>query len=181
MNIFILLAEAAKPGQVEEIAERFGVDWPHLGAQTISFGIVCVLLHRFAYRPVLAMLETRRQRIAEGLANADKIKAELAQTEAQRREILAKAGTQASAMVEEAHVAAARVLEKETQNAQAQAQRILSEARDAAAREHDQMLADLKRELGHLVVQTTAAVAGRILTPEDQQRIAEETAKQVAA
>jgi F-type H+-transporting ATPase subunit b len=181
MNIFLLLAQADNPGQVQQIAERFGVDWPHLGAQMISFGIVCVLLHRYAYRPVLAMLEARRQRIAEGLANADKIKAELAGTEEQRRDVLAKAGAQANTLAEEARAAAARLLQQETQNAQAQAQRILADARDAADREHDRMLADLKRELGHLVVQTTAAVAGRILTPEDQKRIAEETAKQVAA
>ena len=42
------------------------------------------------------------------------------------------------------------------------------------------MLAELKREVGHLVVQATAAVTGKILTPEDQRRLAEETAKQVA-
>ena len=41
------------------------------------------------------------------------------------------------------------------------------------------MLAELKREVGHLVVQATAAVTGKILTPDDQQRLAEETAKQV--
>jgi F-type H+-transporting ATPase subunit b len=43
------------------------------------------------------------------------------------------------------------------------------------------MLAELKREVGRLVVQTTAVVAGRILTPEDQHRLAEETARQVSA
>ena len=70
--------------QVKEIANTFGVDWPHLIAQVISFSIVCVLLYFFAYKRVLAMLEERRQRIAEGLANAEKIKAELARAEAQR-------------------------------------------------------------------------------------------------
>jgi F-type H+-transporting ATPase subunit b len=43
------------------------------------------------------------------------------------------------------------------------------------------MLAELKKEVGHLVVQTTAAVVGKILTPEDQKRLAEETAKQLTA
>ncbi len=41
------------------------------------------------------------------------------------------------------------------------------------------MLAELKREVGRLVVQTTAAVAGRVLTADDQRRLAEETAKRV--
>ena len=64
----------------------FGVDWPHLRAQIISFGIVCALLYWLAYKPILQMLEARRQQIAAGLANAEKIKAELAAIEAERRE-----------------------------------------------------------------------------------------------
>ena len=73
MKTLFMLADATEGGQIEQIARTFGVDWAHLVAQIISFCIVCVLLHRFAYRPVLAMLEERRQRIAEGLANAEKI------------------------------------------------------------------------------------------------------------
>jgi F-type H+-transporting ATPase subunit b len=41
------------------------------------------------------------------------------------------------------------------------------------------MLAETKREVGRLVLQTTAAVAGRVLTPEDQRRLSEETARQL--
>jgi F-type H+-transporting ATPase subunit b len=43
------------------------------------------------------------------------------------------------------------------------------------------MLAELKQEIGRLVVQTTAAVAGKVLTDEDQKRLAEEANKQMAA
>jgi F-type H+-transporting ATPase subunit b len=176
-----LLAEEVRVGRAEEIARTFGVDWPHLGAQIISFCIVCALLHRYAYRPVLAMLQQRQQRIADGLANADKIKADLAQTDVRRHEILCQANAQAEKMVEEAHAAAAHVLQRETQRATAAADQILARAREAASREHERMLAELRREVGHLVVETTAAVTGKILTNEDQQRLAEETAKYVTA
>ncbi len=167
--------------QVKEIANTFGVDWAHLGAQIVSFTIVCALLYVFAYKRVLAMLEDRRQRIAEGLANAEKIKAELARAEAQRLEILSQANTQATKLIEEARAAAARVQEQETQKAIAAAEQIIAKAREAAAADHARMLAELKREVGRLVVQTTATVTGKILTNEDQQRLAEETARQVSA
>ena len=170
------LAETAKT-----TAERFGLDAPHFFAQVISFSIVTFLLYRFAYHPILAMLEERRQRIAEGLANADKIKAELARTEAARLEVLDKANAQATKLIEEARAAAARVQEQETQKAIAAAEQIMTKAREAAAQDHVRMLAELKREVGRLVVQTTATVTGKILTPEDQRRIAEETAKQVTS
>ena len=181
MNSLILLAQAGGGGPVQEIARTFGVDWAHLIAQIISFGIVCVLLHRYAYRPVLAMLAARREEIAEGLANAEKIKAELARTEAQRQEVMTQANTQATKLIEEARAAAARVQAQETQKAIAAAEQIMVKAREAAAQDHLRMLAELKREVGRLVVQTTAAVAGKVLTPEDQRRLAEETSKVAAA
>jgi F-type H+-transporting ATPase subunit b len=54
-------------------------------------------------------------------------------------------------------------------------------AREAAAQERDRMFAELKREVGKLVVQAATTVTGKILTAEDQRRLAEETAKQIAS
>src|SRR5262244_2201303 len=128
MNPIALLIEAQSGGQIEQIARTFGVDWSHLISQIISFCIVCALLYRFAYRPVLKMLEDRRRLIAEGLANAEKIKAELAGTEAQRREVLAQANAQATRFIEEARGAAARLKQQETEKAAAAAEQIMVEA-----------------------------------------------------
>lgn len=175
-----MLAEAAE-NPVTQVARTFGVDGKHLIAQMISFGIVCVFLYLFAYKRVLAMLEERRQRIAEGLANAEKIKAELARAEAHRQEMMAQANSQATKLIEEARAAAARVQELETQKAIAAAESIITKAREAAAQDHARMLAELKREVGRLVIQTTATVTGKVLTPDDHRRIAEETARQVVS
>ena len=160
---------------------ELGIQWKILLAQTISFSVVFFVLWRFAYRPVFNMLEARRQKIAEGLANAEKIKAELAHTEAERKRVLAQAGDVANQMIEEGRNAAARVREMETQKAIAAAEQIMAKAREAAAQDHARMLAELKSEVGRLVVQTTATVTGKVLTPDDQRRLAEETAKQLAA
>ena len=181
MSGVVMLAAAGGEGPVTEIARAFGVDWAHLTAQIISFGLVCALLYKFAYRRVLAMLEQRRQQIAEGLANAEKIKAELARTEEQRKKAMEEANAQATKLIEEARAAAARVQEQETQKAIAAAEQIITKAREAAAQDHARMLAELKREVGRLVIQTTAAVTGKVLTPEDHRRLAEETARQLAA
>ena len=181
MSAKVLLAAASSDGQIQQIARTFGVDWSHLIAQIISFCIVCLILYRFAYRPVLRMLEERRQQIAQGLANTEQIKAELARTEAQRQEVMDQANAQATKLIKEARVAAARVQEQETQKAIATAEQIIVKAREAAAQDQARMLAELKREVGRLVVQTTATVTGKILTAEDQRRLAEETSKQLAA
>jgi F-type H+-transporting ATPase subunit b len=126
------------------------------------------------------MLEQRRQQIALGIANAEKIKAELDKTESQRLEVIARAHAQGSKFIEEARAAAARVQQEETNKAVAAAEQIMNKAREAAAQDHDRMLAELKREVGNLVVQATTTVTGKILTAEDQRRLAEETSKQIA-
>ena len=125
------------------------------------------------------MLEERRKQIAEGLANAEKIKAELARIETQRQQVMIEANAKAEKLIEEAHAAAARVQEQETKKAIASAERVISKAHEAAEQDHARMLTNLKREVGRLVVQTTATVTGKILTPEDHRRLDEETAKVV--
>jgi F-type H+-transporting ATPase subunit b len=181
MHALVFLAAADSGGQVEQIAKTFGVDWPHLIAQMISFGIVCLILQRYAYKPVLKTLELRRQQIAESVANTEKIKAELAQTEVHRQEMMSQAGVQANKLIEEARSAAGRVGEQETQKAIAAAEQIIAKAREAADQDYARMLADLKRDVGRLVVQTTSVVAGKVLTAEDQRRLEDETTKQLAS
>ena len=179
--MFALALQTAADGgsQIEQIARTFGVDWPHLLAQIISFGIVCAVLYRLAYTPILKILQARRQQIADGLANAEKIKAELARIEADRHAILARAGEEGKHLIEEARAAAARVEAEETRKAIASAEQVLVRAREATDRDRARMLAELRREVGRLVVQTTATVTGKMLTPDDHRRLAEETARQL--
>jgi F-type H+-transporting ATPase subunit b len=160
---------------------KLGIEPRILLAQTISFSVVFFVLWKFAYGPIFAMLQARREKIAEALANAEKIKVDVARTEAERQKILADAGDQANKLIDDARQAAGRVREQETQKAIASAEQIVVKAREAAAQERAQMLAQLKREVGRLVVQTTATVTGKVLTSEDQQRLAAETEKQLAA
>ena len=176
---YVMAAESG--GQVQQIANTFGVDWPHLVSQIISFSIVCFLLQRFAYKPVLKMLEERRQLIALGQANAKQIAAELARTEAQRQEVLLKANTEAAALIADARAAGARVLQAESQKAILAAEQIVLKAREATAQDHARMLAELKSHMGQLVVQTAASVTGKILTAEDHRRLAQDTVQKIAA
>ena len=181
MNALIFLSATENAGQAERITTAFGVDWPHLLAQIISFCIVCAVLYLWAYKPVLKMLEERRRQIALGQATAEQIKAELAQTEAQRQDIILKANAEATRIIKEAREAAARVQDRETQKAIAAAEQILGKSREAAAQDYQRMLAELKREVGRLVVKTAASVTGKVLNAEDQRRLVEATAKELRA
>jgi F-type H+-transporting ATPase subunit b len=181
MYLLALQATAESSGQIEEIARTFGVDWPHLLSQIASFSIVCVVLYILAYKPILKMLEARREQIAGGLANAEQIKARLDRIEAERVDILAKAEDAGKRLIEDARAAAARVHADETRKASAAAEQIVERAREATARDYELMRAELRREVGRLVVQTTATITGKILTAEDHERLAREAARELAS
>jgi len=179
----MILAEASGSilDSAKDTADQFGWNWKLFLSQVISFTIVALLLRRFAYKPLLNVLEQRRQQIAEGQANAEKIKKQLAEAEQRHAEILAKANVAAQKMIDEARESGAHIAERKEQEAIASAEQILAKAREASAIEHERTMMELKRELGRLVVNTTAKVTGKVLTPDDQRRLQDEASRQIAS
>ena len=57
--------------------KQFGVTWPKFLAQVLLFLIVYLILKKYAFGPVMEVLESRRQRIAEGEENLKRIKSDL--------------------------------------------------------------------------------------------------------
>ena len=170
------LAEAART-----TGETFGFNPWLFFSQVISFSIVAFLLHRFAYTPILTVLEVRRQKIAEGLANAEKIKQHLAESEQRVQDILTKANADAQKMIDEARASAQVLADKRAQQAITEAEQIIARAHEATKIERDKTLSELKREVGRLVISTTSKVTGKVLDAGDQKRISEEAAREVAA
>jgi|ERR1700731_1888002 len=166
---------------MKELFNTFGVEWPKFLAQLILFIIVYFVLKKFAFGPIIAMLEERRKRIEEGQLNAQKIKQQLAEAEQRHAEILAKANAEAQRLIDQARESAGHVADRKMQEAVASAEQIIAKAQEAAALEYERSMDQLKRELGHLVVETTAKVTGKILSPEDQRRLQEEAARQLAS
>lgn len=181
MYITILAATGGFGDMIKETGQTFGWNlWLFL-SQVINFVVVAVLLRQFAYKPIVKILQERRERIAEGLSNADKIRQQLADAEQRHAEILAKANVEAQKMIEEARESAGHVAERKEQEAIAAAEQIMAKAREASALEHERTMAELKREIGRLVVDTTSKVTGKVLTSDDQRRLQEEAARQLAS
>jgi len=180
MNLIIAATSGGAADILRDTAETFGWNWKLFLSQVISFCIVAFLLRRFAYKPILAILEDRRRKIEEGQLNAEKIRKQLAEAETRYQEIVSKANADGQRMIDEARDSAAHLSERKQQEAIAAAEQIVAKAKEAAALEHERQMQALKRELGHLVVETTAKVTGKVLTPDDQKRLQEEAARQVA-
>jgi len=180
MNPMIAAAAGGFAEMLHDMADTFGWNWQLFLSQVVSFCIVAFLLRQFAYKPILAVLEDRRRKIEEGQLNAEKIRKELAEAEKRYQEIVAKANADAQRMIDEARESSSHLAERKQQEAITAAEQILAKAREAAALEHERQMQTLKRELGRLVIDTTAKVTGKVLTAEDQKRLQEEAARQVA-
>lgn len=162
------------------LANQFGLSAPNLIAQIIIFLIVYFILKNKAFGPILAMLEQRKQRIAEGEAKLEKISKDLADAEANAKAILDKANADGNRLVKEADESAKALAEKKQQDAIHEAGQILAKAREAAQLEAETARAELKREFGRMVSDATARVTGKVLNTDDQSRINQETAAQVS-
>lgn len=176
-SLFVL---AAASGPVEQIATTFGANWPALISNIISFVLVALLLKKFAFGPIQKVLKERAEKIEQGLANAERIKAELAGAEAKAREVILQAGAQATRMIEEARSAATAEAEKSRQQAIADAQDILAKAKAAGDNEVARMKAELRKEVTRLVVETSAKVTADVLTVDQKKRLADDANRLLA-
>ncbi|MES2571994.1 MAG: F0F1 ATP synthase subunit B [Verrucomicrobiota bacterium] len=180
-NFLFLAAEGGVLDMARATATTFGLNWWLFISQCISFLIVAFLLQKFAYKPILDVLEERRHRIAEGLENAKLSQQQLADAQKTSNEIIGKANADAQKMIEEARASAKALAEKQAQTAIAEAEQIVARARQATVLERDQTMLDLRKEISRLVVDTTAKVTGKVLTEEDQRRLSEDASRAIAA
>jgi F-type H+-transporting ATPase subunit b len=172
--------EAAEGGVIEKILGPLGINYGGLLAQICVFIIVYLVLSKYAFGPVTAILEERRKRIIDGEENLKKIKSDLETANAQAAEIRAKAEADASRVIKEATDAANAVGEAKRQQAIAEAAQIVAKAREASQLERDRLLSELKNEFGRLVIDTTSKVTGKVLTGDDHNRISQEALAQIA-
>ncbi len=168
-------------GIAYQIAGDFGLAWGKFFAQVIIFILVYTILKKYAFGPIMGMLEQRRQRIADGEAKLEKIGRDAAEARQNSQAILDKAEADAARLVKEADDAAKLIQERRQQDAVASANTIIAKAREAAQLEQEQLMSQLKREFGRMVSDATSRVTGKVLTTDDQGRINQETAAQVSA
>ena len=154
-----------------ELIAKLGLDWKLLLAQIVNFLILVVVLYKFAYKPVLGMLERRQQKIEQGLKDAAKSEELLKDIEMTRVAMLEKVKTQSLGMLEKAAAEAEIARQEILKNAAEEARKIQTKAEASIAAEKEKML----KEVGSEVVELAMLAAERILDREfseaDQKRV----------
>ena len=176
--------EAATPAEVDKltmITDKFGVKLPTLIAQMINFCLVALVLYKFAVKPIVATLDERQQKIADGLQYAEEMKAQLAAAERERAEKIKTAAVDAQKILTESREQSKEMIEQKTQEAAAQAEAIIRKASEATELERQKMLSDVRQEVARLVVATSSKVLSRDLSDAEKQTFSDSAAKELAS
>jgi F-type H+-transporting ATPase subunit b len=150
-----------------EALSNLGINPIYLLSQIVTFGLLAFLLSRFLYNPILNMLETRRERIAKGLKDAHAAEEARGQADQEAARIIEEARKRAQQVVAEANTNAEQVRANIEAQAEDERRKILTQARQDAEAERNQVLSEMREQIGALAI----AAAERILSAElDQQR-----------
>lgn len=162
---------------MSELLAKLGIDWKLLIAQIINFLILLFVLYKFAYGPILAILEKRQKKIEKGLAEAEEARKKLEESKKRQKEILQKARHEAKEIVEKAHIQAEKMKSEITETAKKQAEKIIQEARKDIEMEKEKTISEIKSEIGELVVAATERVVGEKMDSEKDRELIEKSLK----
>jgi len=157
-----------------EILGTLGINGRDFLWHTINFIVLIAILTYFLYRPITAMLDERARRIQESLAAAEAARAEVAQADREREELLASTRREIQEMLAQAQQMSDRIQSEARTTAQQEGQRIIERARQEATAERDQAMAELRREVGTLAVQAAERILRRSLDEQTQRQLVDD-------
>jgi len=154
--------------------EKLGINLGFLIFQILNFSVLAVLLYAFAYRPILKMLETRKQKIAQGLEDANIAAEARSNAEKEASKIVAEAQTKAAQLVREATERA----EAAGREVRAAAEAEAVKARDAALAEigveRDRILGEVRSQVAALSISAAQKLIGETLDERRQHTLINE-------
>ena len=158
-----------------EAFSALGINLPQLIAQIANFIVLLVILRLVLYKPILRMLDQRKERIAEGLGAAEEARAEASDAQARIQAQLDEARGQGQEIVANAQQVATRIQEDARQQSERDREASSERARQDIQLERDRAINDLRAEFAEITVTAAERVIRQSLDGAAHQRIIEET------
>jgi len=162
-----------------EIGKTFAISGPGILAQIVNFSVVAYVLYRWGFKPVLATLAERQNKIESGLKYAEDMKAQLAKSQEESAALIKSAQLEANKIIEESRKTAKDFADKIQKEASERANDQFAKAQQAIELEQKKMLADARSEIARLVVTTTERVLAKKLSEADRASYNETAAKEL--
>ena len=173
MSFGVLLAEETPTGLV---VHPFWVV-----VSIVNFLVVLYLLRRYLWAPILGTIESRAQKIREGLAMAEEARAERERMKAEMERLVSDARREAQEIADRTTKAAEAAAADIRAEGKAEADRLRQRAQADAKQLHDQVLAQLRSELAGMVVLAASRVLGREVNAEQHRTLIERTLDEAAS
>jgi F-type H+-transporting ATPase subunit b len=162
-----------------QILDQFGIQPILLLAQIVNFLVLLFLLKKFLYRPILKILQERKDKIAKSLEDAREIENKLAQTEEDRDTALAKAAEEAKKIINDATKGADEIIKQAHEKAALDITDLVKKSEEAMKLEREQMHLEIRQELANLVATSLEKVVGKVLNKKDQEEIVKKSIKEI--
>lgn len=135
----------------------------------VAFIVVFLLLKKFAWKPILKSLKDRETGIADSLASAEKVKAEMAQLKSENEALLAKAREERAQLLKEARDMKDKIINEAKEQAKVEANKIITEAQVAIQNQKMAAITEVKNQVGTLVIEVAEKVLRRELSGKAEQ------------
>lgn len=140
----------------------------------ITFGLVLLVLKKWAWGPLLSALDQRETRIREALEQADKARAEAQRAAEENEATLARAQADAQAVIDKAREDAERIAREVRERAEADAQQLIDQARRTIDQARNQALQELRQQTAELAILAAGQLLEENLDDERNRKIANE-------
>jgi F-type H+-transporting ATPase subunit b len=155
-----------------------GIQWAQLLFQLLAFIILIWLLWRFAYKPVLGLLDQRADRIRQSMEQADRIERQLAETEQRNQEILAEARREAQKIIANARELGDRQIAQAREAAHTEGDKQLQQSLAQLRAEEERAKTELRQEYADLVIRAASRVLRQELDPQKHLQLIDATLRE---
>ncbi len=154
--------------------EKLGISLGYLLFQIFNFTIICILLYAWAYKPILRMLDNRKQKIAQGLEDARIASEARANAEQDAAKIMAEAQNKANQVIRESTERAEAAALEIRATAEAEAGKAREAALAEVQDERGRMLGDLRSQIAALAIAAAQKLVGESLDEKRQHALIDE-------
>ncbi len=163
-----------------EILNQFGINPLLLAAQVVNFAILLFILRRFLYKPILKVLEERKQKIADSLKNAEEIERRLNELSEKETEALIKAGKEGQKIIQQAGEEYKQTVEEAKKEYERIINKAVEDAKKLTELEKVRLEQHVKENLGDIVAMALEKVTGKTLTGKKEKEIIEKEIKNLS-
>ena len=147
--------------------------------QTLAFVIFVAICWKYVWPPIIAIMEEREKRIADGLEAAKKADDSLEEAQLAFDQEMNKAKAEAAEILEKANSRAAQIVKDATAKAEVEAEKILSSASKTIENDVNKAKEELRQKMSELIIETSEKILGDEISPEKHQDLLKKAASEL--